>query len=233
MGGRTAFRRRRRVVFRGLARAAAALSHSPFPALRADLPHKGGGVGVRGVRPPVAVDRRARLPAPEMLDAVGMLVGADRHVRQRHVGDGQERVLKRLLQPLRLFLGSLQPLPGRGDLGDQRGGPRLVLLRPGPADLLGGSIAALLNGLRLGDGGTPRLVERDQPGYERRPLLLRRLGGDHIRPRRLRQAAQRRLVGQPVAVAIGRTQGVGVITDPIDVEHGNRQFPEGRSAAAS
>ncbi len=97
--------------------------------------------------------------APFALLAVGLLVGPDGHVVERQVGDFGERLLQRLarllLRRLRLGHGVLQ----RRDLGHQRLGARLVLLRLGLADLLGGGVAAGLHVLQRGDGGAARLVE--------------------------------------------------------------------------
>ncbi len=92
-----------------------------------------------------------------------------------------------------LLLALLDDLLEFRDLGHQLGGRRLVLGGLRLADLLGGRVAARLRLLQLGQVQPPRLVELKE----------------FLRQRR-----------EPALLEAG-VEGFGVVSDPLDVEHGN------------
>jgi len=93
---------------------------------------------------------------------IGGLVGPDRHLGERQVGDDlqcREKVCARLLLG-RLGLG--HPILQRGNLGLERIGTGSVLRGHRLADFLGGRVAALLGGLQHADCRLARVIEADQ-----------------------------------------------------------------------
>ena len=130
------------------------------------------------------------------LDIV-VLVGAERHVIQRHVGQHRQRVGQRLVEFALARLAVLDEAFDLRDLGLQLLRPRHVLVAHGIADFLGSGVAALLLGLQFRQVVAPRLVPGDQVVDGR----LRGLGIGRTLPQRLHQCLR-------------------VFANPLDVEHG-------------
>ena len=93
---------------------------------------------------------------------IGALVGADRHIVERHIGNGRQRVAQLRVEVALDLLGPGQKRLQFADLGLQRLGPVGFAGGHRRADLLGGRVAARLPLLHLGDMGAARFVERDQ-----------------------------------------------------------------------
>ena len=137
-----------------------------------------------------------------MLQHIVVLVGADRHVVRRNVGQFGQRALESGVEFALHGLGALQEGLDLADLGLELLGQRHVLVAHGVADLLGGGVAALLALLQLAEMGAPVLVERHQ---------FVDLG--------------LRLVHGPLPLHQGFGESRGIVANPFDVEH-VRRFPD-------
>jgi len=129
---------------------------------------------------------------------VGGLV-ADRDIGSRHIGDGGEQRAQLIVEPLLVGLALLDGGFQRGDLIHEafRGG--FILAGLGLADLLGGGVAAGLSLLQFLNRAAALLVQaqNSSQGFAR-----------------LREAA----IGQPF------DEGVLIVADPFDIEHGYGLF---------
>ena len=97
----------------------------------------------------------------------------DRHVVERHVGDHRQRVVQRLVAALPFASASRAgtSLSSR-DFGHQLRGRRLVLLRLGLADLLGGRVAPRLRLLERQDARRAAPRRARSAGRHRRPTRV-------------------------------------------------------------
>ena len=148
----------------------------------------------------------ARLADLAHLDIV-VLVLADRHVVERHVGDHRQRVVERLVETTLLGLGALDEALDLADLGLQPLGQRHVLVAHRIADLLRGGVAAFLCLLQVDEMLAARLVPGDQVIDGGARLVLR--------PLALHQRIDKRL---------------RFVANPFDVEHGRIPIILGEAA---
>src|SRR5262245_41955561 len=136
--------------------------------------------------------RLAELPQHD----IGVGIWPDRHVRRGIIGNCREQVSQLVVESLLLSFALLNRTLERGDLVHQALRRLLVFARLGLADFFGGCVAASLRVLQF---------------LNRRAALLVEAQNSIQRGAR---ACLEAAVGQPL------DEGVPVVADPFDVEHG-------------
>ena len=140
------------------------------------------------------VDPRRLAERPRRDRHIGAFIGPVRHIGRRDVGDHRQIVTNFLFQLALLGLALLDALFQAGDFAHQRRGARLILLRLGLADQLGGVVAPRLLALQPHQKVAQSLV------------FFQQIVGDRLR---IRHAATL----QPAH------ESGGVITNSLDVVH--------------